>query len=38
MDQVVGVGLRGERVSWYEPVGAVIVLAGFAMSQGLLPG
>jgi drug/metabolite transporter (DMT)-like permease len=31
---VVGVAVLGERLAWYEPVGAVIVLAGVALSQG----
>jgi drug/metabolite transporter (DMT)-like permease len=33
---VVGVLALGERLAWYQPVGAVIVLAGVAVSQGAL--
>ncbi|MFC0533055.1 DMT family transporter [Phytohabitans kaempferiae] len=32
----IGVLALDERLSWYQPVGAVIVLAGVAVSQGLL--
>jgi drug/metabolite transporter (DMT)-like permease len=31
-----GVLLRGERLSWYQPVGALIVLCGVAVAQGML--
>ncbi|HEX6500152.1 MAG TPA: DMT family transporter [Micromonosporaceae bacterium] len=34
---VAGVLVLGEHLTWYEPVGAVVVLAGVAVSQGLLP-
>jgi drug/metabolite transporter (DMT)-like permease len=33
---VAGLVLLGERLSWNEPVGAVVVLAGIAIGQGLL--
>jgi drug/metabolite transporter (DMT)-like permease len=33
---VVGVLALGERLTWYQPVGATIVLAGVAVSQGML--
>ncbi|MGH3648145.1 MAG: DMT family transporter [Micromonosporaceae bacterium] len=33
---VVGVVALGERISWYQPVGAAVVLLGVAVSQGLL--
>jgi drug/metabolite transporter (DMT)-like permease len=33
---VVGVLVLGEGLAWYQPVGAAIVLAGVAVSQGLL--
>lgn len=33
---VIGILVLGERLTWYQPVGAVIVLAGVAVSQGLL--
>jgi len=33
---VIGVLVLDERLSWYQPVGALIVLAGVAVSQGLL--
>jgi EamA domain-containing membrane protein RarD len=32
---VAGVLVLGEGISWYEPVGAVVILAGVAVSQGL---
>jgi drug/metabolite transporter (DMT)-like permease len=32
----VGVAFLGEQVSWNEPIGALIVLAGIAQSQGRL--
>jgi drug/metabolite transporter (DMT)-like permease len=32
---LIGVLVLGERLSWYEPVGALVVLAGVAVSQGL---
>jgi drug/metabolite transporter (DMT)-like permease len=32
---VVGVVVLGEQVRWYEPVGALVVLTGVAVSQGL---
>ncbi|MEH1124690.1 DMT family transporter [Micromonospora sp. CPCC 206061] len=35
---VVGVVALGEGVTWYQPVGALIVLLGVAVSQGLLGG
>lgn len=35
---VLGVLLLGERLSWYQPVGAAVVLAGVAVSQGVLGG
>lgn len=31
---IVGVGFLGEHITWYEPVGALIVLFGIAYSQG----
>jgi hypothetical protein len=34
---VVGMLVLGERLTWYQPVGALIVLAGVTVSQGL-PG
>jgi drug/metabolite transporter (DMT)-like permease len=33
---VIGVAVLGEELSWYQPVGALTVLAGVAVSQGLL--
>ncbi len=33
---VVGIVVLGEQLSWYQPVGGLIVLAGVAVSQGLL--
>ncbi|MGN9907890.1 DMT family transporter [Phytohabitans sp. LJ34] len=33
---VIGVLALDERLSWYQPVGAVVVLAGVAVSQGLV--
>lgn len=33
----VGVGILGEQLTWYEPVGALVVVAGVAISQGRLP-
>lgn len=33
---VVGLWLLSEPVTWYEPVGAAIVLVGIAVSQGRL--
>jgi drug/metabolite transporter (DMT)-like permease len=33
---VIGVLALDERLSWYQPVGAVVVLAGVAVSQGVL--
>jgi drug/metabolite transporter (DMT)-like permease len=33
---VVGVAVLGEELSWYQPVGAAVVLAGVAVSQGAL--
>lgn len=33
---LIGVVVLGERLSWYQPVGAVFVLLGVAVSQGLL--
>lgn len=33
---VAGVLVLGERLTWYQPVGAAIVLAGVAVSQGVL--
>jgi drug/metabolite transporter (DMT)-like permease len=33
---VAGVLVLGEGITWYEPVGAVVILAGVAVSQGLL--
>ncbi|GLH97705.1 transporter [Phytohabitans aurantiacus] len=35
---VIGVVALGEGVSWYQPVGALIVLLGVAVSQGVLSG
>jgi drug/metabolite transporter (DMT)-like permease len=35
---VIGVVALGEGVTWYQPVGALIVLLGVAVSQGLLGG
>jgi drug/metabolite transporter (DMT)-like permease len=35
---VIGVIALGEGVTWYQPVGALIVLLGVAVSQGLLGG
>lgn len=34
---VVGVLVLSEQVEWYQPVGALVVLAGIAVSQGRLP-
>ena len=31
-----GVALRGERLAWHQPVGAVVVVLGIALSQGVL--
>jgi drug/metabolite transporter (DMT)-like permease len=33
---LVGVVVLGEALEWYQPVGAVIVLTGVAVSQGVL--
>jgi drug/metabolite transporter (DMT)-like permease len=33
---VAGVAILGEHLAWYEPVGALVVLAGVAVSQGAL--
>jgi drug/metabolite transporter (DMT)-like permease len=33
---IIGVIVLDERLSWYQPVGAAVVLAGVAVSQGLL--
>ena len=33
---VFGIAFLGERIHWYEPVGAVVVIAGAAISQGRL--
>ncbi|HEV2089045.1 MAG TPA: DMT family transporter [Cryptosporangiaceae bacterium] len=33
---VIGVVALGERMSWHQPVGALIVLTGVAVSQGVL--
>ena len=33
---LIGLVVLGERISWYQPVGAAIVLGGVAVSQGLL--
>jgi drug/metabolite transporter (DMT)-like permease len=33
---IIGVLALDERLSWYQPAGAVIVLAGVAVSQGVL--
>jgi len=33
---VFGVSILGEEISWHEPVGAVLIIAGVALSQGLL--
>jgi len=33
---VIGVLGLGERLHWYQPVGALVVLAGVAVSQGVL--
>jgi drug/metabolite transporter (DMT)-like permease len=35
---VLGVLVLHEKLSWYEPVGALIVLIGVAVSQGFPPG
>ena len=35
---LVGVSVLGERLVWNQPVGAAVVLAGVAISQGSLPG
>ncbi|MFY1674618.1 DMT family transporter [Plantactinospora sp. WMMB334] len=35
---LIGVLALGEHLAWYQPVGAAIVLAGVAVSQGFLPG
>jgi drug/metabolite transporter (DMT)-like permease len=35
---VLGITVLGERLHWYEPVGALVVLVGIAVSQGLLSG
>jgi drug/metabolite transporter (DMT)-like permease len=32
-----GIAVRGEAVTWNEPVGALIVIAGIALSQGRVP-
>jgi drug/metabolite transporter (DMT)-like permease len=32
---VVGIAFLGEHVAWHQPVGAIVVLAGVALSQGL---
>ena len=34
---VVGAAFLGEPVSWYEPVGGLVILAGAALSQGGIP-
>ncbi|MGI8529161.1 MAG: DMT family transporter [Geodermatophilaceae bacterium] len=34
---VVGVLGLGEQIEWYQPTGALVVLAGVAISQGMLP-
>ena len=34
---IAGVVILGEQLHWYEPVGAVIILVGIAIVQGLLP-
>ena len=31
---IAGVCLLGERLHWYEPVGALVILAGVAVTQG----
>jgi drug/metabolite transporter (DMT)-like permease len=33
---VAGIAFLGERITWYEPVGALVVLLGVAVSQGRL--
>jgi drug/metabolite transporter (DMT)-like permease len=33
---LLGILVLGEELHWYEPVGALVVLAGIAVSQGLL--
>jgi drug/metabolite transporter (DMT)-like permease len=35
---VIGILALHEHLTWYEPVGAAVVLIGVALSQGLLPG
>ncbi|MCW6004125.1 DMT family transporter [Micromonospora sp. CPCC 205371] len=35
---VIGVAALGEGITWYQPVGALVVLLGVAVSQGLLSG
>jgi drug/metabolite transporter (DMT)-like permease len=34
---LLGVLVLSEHLHWYEPVGAVVILVGVAISQGLLP-
>jgi drug/metabolite transporter (DMT)-like permease len=34
---LLGIVVLGERLSWNEPVGALLVIAGIALSQGRLP-
>jgi drug/metabolite transporter (DMT)-like permease len=34
---IIGVLVLGEHVQWFQPVGALVVLLGVAVSQGLLP-
>lgn len=34
---IVGAAFLGEPVSWYEPVGGLVILAGAALSQGRIP-
>jgi drug/metabolite transporter (DMT)-like permease len=33
---LIGVAVLGEKLSWYQPVGAMVVLSGVAISRGLL--
>jgi drug/metabolite transporter (DMT)-like permease len=35
---LIGVLVLNEHLHWYEPVGAVVILAGVAIAQGLLTG
>ena len=34
---IVGAAILGEPVTWYEPVGGLVILAGAALSQGRIP-